>query len=356
MFWRGMLPRLRLPAHARWAALPRRRPNDGRARLQPGGLVTGDWERLLAFLRGLWELPSVQLTREPVRVTGGYGRRSWLLELTSPSWPEPRRFQLRCSDPGKASLRLEVERLRWLTARGYPVSPPMLWVENVDVVGEPFALLEWVPGRTLAEQIRSGDWRPDSSEGHTIGLLLARLHALSPEGFPAEAISGSWVPPIDQLAPLLGPVRLDALRRWLERHHVQSSVRVVCHLDLHPLNVVMSAGGPVVIDWEMARIDEPLLDVAISQVHTEVALGIGEYPQMGDRFAPGRSVLDAYRALRPAPGADLGYFRVVAACRQLGDVAGALQRPVLREEDHAELEAEGASAVSILDREIRFTG
>jgi Ser/Thr protein kinase RdoA (MazF antagonist) len=84
-------------------------------------------------------------------------------------------------------LLLEIVRLRWLASRGYPVSPPVLWVESADVVGEPFALLEWVPGRTLAEQIRSGGWRPDSSEGRTIGLLLARLHSLSPDGFPVEA-------------------------------------------------------------------------------------------------------------------------------------------------------------------------
>lgn len=318
--------------------------------------MTAGWDRLLGFLRDSWGLSSLELAREPIRVTGGYGRRSWVLDLSAPAWPQGRRFQLRCSDPGKASLRLEVERLQWLVSWGYPVSPPVLWVEDVDAVGEPFALLAWVPGATLAERVRSGGWRSDGSEARTIGSLLARLHSLSPAGFPAEVAPGSWLSPPEQIAPLLGAVRLDILRDRLERHRLQPRAPVVCHLDLHPLNVVMSQDGPVVIDWEMARLDDPLLDVAMSQVHTEIALGIGEYPPRGDRFAYSQSVLEAYRALRPAPDDDLSYCRILAACRRLGDVAGALQRASLREEDRAELEAEGASAIGILDREIGFTG
>jgi aminoglycoside phosphotransferase (APT) family kinase protein len=36
------------------------------------------------------------------------------------------------------------------------------------------------------------------------------------------------------------------------------------HLDLHPLNVIMAPGGPVVIDWPNARRGEPMVDVAVT--------------------------------------------------------------------------------------------
>ena len=36
------------------------------------------------------------------------------------------------------------------------------------------------------------------------------------------------------------------------------------HLDLHPLNVMMTASGPIVIDWTNAARGEPLLDVAFT--------------------------------------------------------------------------------------------
>jgi aminoglycoside phosphotransferase (APT) family kinase protein len=38
------------------------------------------------------------------------------------------------------------------------------------------------------------------------------------------------------------------------------------HLDLHPLNVMMTASGPVVIDWTNAARGDPLLDVAFTLI------------------------------------------------------------------------------------------
>src|SRR5688572_29754890 len=106
--------------------------------------MTGDWDRrLLQYLRAAWALPSLELIRPPRRVTGRYGRRSWLLELASAAWPVRRRLQFRCAGSGRVGLGPEVRRLQWLAARGFPVSPVVLWVEDVSVLGEPFALLEW---------------------------------------------------------------------------------------------------------------------------------------------------------------------------------------------------------------------
>jgi serine/threonine protein kinase len=38
------------------------------------------------------------------------------------------------------------------------------------------------------------------------------------------------------------------------------------HLDLHPMNVMITASGPIVIDWPNAARGEPLLDVALTFV------------------------------------------------------------------------------------------
>ena len=38
------------------------------------------------------------------------------------------------------------------------------------------------------------------------------------------------------------------------------------HLDLHPMNVMITASGPIVIDWNNAARGEPLLDVAMTYV------------------------------------------------------------------------------------------
>lgn len=47
------------------------------------------------------------------------------------------------------------------------------------------------------------------------------------------------------------------------------------HLDLHPLNVIMSARGPVLIDWTNARVGRPGLDVAVT-VLTMVQVGLAD--------------------------------------------------------------------------------
>ena len=48
----------------------------------------------------------------------------------------------------------------------------------------------------------------------------------------------------------------------------------VVHLDLHPLNVIMSGRGPVVIDWANARAGDGAVDVALAWV----LIASGELP------------------------------------------------------------------------------
>ena len=59
----------------------------------------------------------------------------------------------------------------------------------------------------------------------------------------------------DQLHEIVAPDWLDGLSDAGDR---------VLHLDLHPMNVIMSARGPVVIDWPNARRGEPTFDVAVT--------------------------------------------------------------------------------------------
>jgi aminoglycoside phosphotransferase (APT) family kinase protein len=51
---------------------------------------------------------------------------------------------------------------------------------------------------------------------------------------------------------------------WLRR--LDGDGPAILHLDLHPLNVMMSTRGPVVIDWANAAVGDPLTDVAFTYV------------------------------------------------------------------------------------------
>jgi Ser/Thr protein kinase RdoA (MazF antagonist) len=107
----------------------------------------------------------------------------------------------------------EAEVMLAVAAAGYPAAR-VLGVDGPDLV------LSRVHGPTLAEAMVTGSITVADAAG-----LLARLH---------DDLHGL---PWPGGAPLL-------------------------HLDLHPLNVMMSSDGPVVIDWSNARPGPAGLDVA----------------------------------------------------------------------------------------------
>jgi aminoglycoside phosphotransferase (APT) family kinase protein len=53
------------------------------------------------------------------------------------------------------------------------------------------------------------------------------------------------------------------------------------HLDLHPANVILSMGGPIVVDWTNARRGAPAFDVAVTWVIGATSSGVG---RLGSSF------------------------------------------------------------------------
>jgi tRNA A-37 threonylcarbamoyl transferase component Bud32 len=88
-------------------------------------------------------------------------------------------------------------------------------------------IMEKVEGPTMVQALERRPWRARSI-GRQLGELHNRLH---------EIPGPNWLP------------RLPAGDRLL-------------HFDLHPLNVILSPQGPVVIDWTNACVGESGVDVA----------------------------------------------------------------------------------------------
>jgi len=99
-------------------------------------------------------------------------------------------------------------------------------------------------------------------------------------GYPVPAVHDVRADAL-VLEKIEGPTMLEDLRAHPQRiedharllaqlHHRLHSVSYrdasLLHLDLHPLNVLLSPAGPVVIDWTNARAGEPALDVALTWV------------------------------------------------------------------------------------------
>ena len=120
--------------------------------------------------------------------------------------------------------------MRYARDHGYPVP-------EVHDAGEGYLVMDRVDGPTMIDAairrpLRLGGY------GRMLAGLHERLHAIeAPDGLPEARLTG------DRLL----------------------------HRDLHPLNVLLTADGPVVIDWANAAKGDPAYDVADTWVLFTVA-------------------------------------------------------------------------------------
>ena len=127
---------------------------------------------------------------------------------------------LRRSRDGR-SLVSEAEIMRYVLDAGYPVP-------RVHDAGEGFLVMDRVDGPSMLDVAARHPWRL-GEYGRLLADLHRRLHDLpAPPGLPSAGVPG------DRLL----------------------------HRDLHPLNVLMPEGGPVVIDWANCAAGDPAYDVA----------------------------------------------------------------------------------------------
>jgi hypothetical protein len=100
-----------------------------------------------------------------------------------------------------------------------------------------------------------------------VGELVRRVHDTVPEllpesvPLPSPAVFPWWNFDVllDRAGPGLDPGAREGLEAAIDRHrrwHDFDEV-VVCHGDVHPGNVLMTADGPVLIDWDLLCLAPP---------------------------------------------------------------------------------------------------
>jgi aminoglycoside phosphotransferase (APT) family kinase protein len=145
---------------------------------------------------------------------------------------------LRRSRAGR-SMAVEARTMEHARAHGYPVpAVDQISDDGTDLV------MERVDGPSMFDALRRRPWTVRRQ-----GRVLADLH--------------------QQLHEIPAPV-------WMGDAPCGHGDRLL-HLDLHPLNVIVTAKGPVVIDWPNARRGDGNTDVAL----TWVLLAAGEIPAGG---------------------------------------------------------------------------
>ena len=142
--------------------------------------------------------------------------------------------------------------------------------EVVKVEGRGGIVFEQVEGPIMSKVVASKPWKL-SHYASMMAELHARMHSCEIPGLPSQRESLKMI--IRDRISL--PVHMkEALLELLEQ---LSDGNALCHGDFHPGNIIISAQGPVIIDWFTAKRGNPLADVA----RTSLILRVGVPPGVG---------------------------------------------------------------------------
>jgi aminoglycoside phosphotransferase (APT) family kinase protein len=162
----------------------------------------------------------------------------------------------------------EIHAGQALAATGLPV--PRLY-DRITLDGRRGIVYERVEGPSMLAELQRQPWRAVRF-ARQLADLHAAIHAVRAETLPTQRDRLRWQ--IDHAAPLPDPLKAVA-RAALDR--LPPGDRI-CHGDFHPDNILMTARGPVIIDWMTATRGHPLGDVARTVLLISIGAPIDSTP------------------------------------------------------------------------------
>ncbi|WP_165949276.1 phosphotransferase enzyme family protein [Kribbella turkmenica] len=173
----------------------------------------------------------------------------------------------------------DLDLLCTLAATGLPVPAPLRTVAgelHAIAGGRPYAVFPYVHGRMATHD----DWRPAAQ-------ALKRVHALEHVDLPPATLDEPAIWPLrDHLDhPWIADRREEVvasiarLEHTIERARTKTVRHVVCHLDLHGLNLILDDSDEIaaIVDWEQAVIGPREHDVWIAAEGAHLEAFLTEY-------------------------------------------------------------------------------
>jgi thiamine kinase len=168
---------------------------------------------------------------------------------------EQRLYALRIAiaDGSAIALNRRWEAQLLQTAGDAQLAPALLFSDAERGV----LLSEWVTGRSWADSDLA-----DPANIERIGALLRAVHGL-PAPLPAHSMSpAQWLAHYEFQGAVPGKHRPAAMQRLNQWAALPVAPRVVCHGDLHRLNLLQSGESLRLLDWEYAHVSEAFWDLA----------------------------------------------------------------------------------------------
>ncbi len=219
----------------------------------------------------------VRLRATPGRLSGGFWAQIWKVDLDNAPAPFDGPLVLRVM-PDRNAGRREAIVQRVVAGADCP-TPRVLASGSAPGLGEAYIVMERVNGRTPLGGLQLGPElvrlpkllrRLPTMLAH----VAAQLHAIDPtplraaltdtvrEGRISQNPFRGGIDTAASESPAAGFVEVG---RWLDQHTPVPGPDVICHGDLHPLNLLVDAHGATwLLDWTTATIAPKEMDIGLA--------------------------------------------------------------------------------------------
>ena len=226
---------------------------------------------------------------------------------------------------------------------GFPAPPVLMRGSTRSKLGRPFMISPLRAGANFTTLLRSHSALAAFRRlPHQLSETMVALHKVPTEGIAAGLEAAGWPAfRLDSLAVLsavetrvgaLESPQFDAAATWLRANTPDFAPAVVCHGDLHPMNLLFDGKRVVaVLDWELARLADPAFDVA----RTVMLLRMAPYPMsnasrrvmnsLAGRLA--KSFVESYEAERPLDKQSVEWHEALHCLRTLTMAAQGATEP-----------------------------
>ena len=215
-----------------------------------------------------------------------------------------------------------------------PIARPIVACDDPAVFGAPFYLMERVDGMPILQRVPEAWAASPQMHGRALEELIDALVAIHAVDWQACGL-GDIAPSPNYLARQLtrwlgqldsyGGRELPVAHRvgaWLETNRPADRPSALCHGDYKLDNVLFALTAPphllAVVDWEMAAIGDPLVDLAWALIfhpgpEGTMRLGMGKEPRFSVEHLPDRAALiERYAAGSGRDTSDIGWYDVFA--------------------------------------------
>jgi aminoglycoside phosphotransferase (APT) family kinase protein len=204
---------------------------------------------------------------------GGQSNPTYLIESGNKS------YVLRKKPPGDLlpsahAVDREYRVISALAESEVPVPNAYLLCEDVNIIGQMFYVMDYVPGRVPAERGMPGYTEAERRDMyHAMARVLGKLHSVDYQaaglesfGKPNDYVSRQvhrWSrqytsSKVEECRPM------DELIAWLPENDPDDGHSSIVHGDYRPGNIIFRNNSPelaAVLDWELSTIGHPLADL-----------------------------------------------------------------------------------------------